>query len=129
MITTCLKPSLATAIATLVGSKGSSAPGLPVATLQKLQARVQISPMIIMVAWPLAQHSPMLGQAASSQTVCSELSRTILRVAWYSLEVGAFTRIQGGLRLTSWSGLCAFSGWRIRVFVVSSILYMWMTRP
>ena len=40
---------------------------MPVRTLQKAQARVQISPMIIMVACFLLQHSPILGQPASSQ--------------------------------------------------------------
>ena len=47
------------------------------ATLQKAQARVQISPMIMKVACFLSQHSPMLGQRASSQTVASLCSRTI----------------------------------------------------
>ncbi len=42
---------------------------MPVRTLQKAQARVQVSPMIIMVAWRWLQHSPMFGQAASSHTV------------------------------------------------------------
>ena len=40
--TTWPRPSLPTASAMLAGSCGSSAPGLPVATLQKAQARVQI---------------------------------------------------------------------------------------
>ena len=48
---------------------GRAAVGLPVATLQKAQARVQISPMIMKVACFFSQHSPMLGQPASSQTV------------------------------------------------------------
>ena len=51
------------------------------ATLQKAQARVQISPMIIMVAWRLDQHSPILGQPASSHTVTSPCSRMILWVS------------------------------------------------
>ena len=55
----------------------SSAAGSPVFTLQKAQARVQVSPMIIMVAWRFSQHSPMLGQPASSQTVCSPFARTM----------------------------------------------------
>ena len=45
--TTCASPSFATDCATFSGSNGSSAPGLPVLTLQ---ARVQVSPRIIMVA-------------------------------------------------------------------------------
>ena len=55
---------------------------MPVATLQKAQARVQVSPMIIMVAWRCDQHSPMFGQAASSQTVTRPLSRIRARVSW-----------------------------------------------
>ena len=103
-----------TAAATLPGSSASSGPGNPVFTLQKAQARVQVSPMIIMVACALVQHSPILGQAASSQTVWSLCSRTTSRVAAYSRETGALTRIQSGLRRISWSGRCAFSGWRGR---------------
>ena len=49
--------------------------------LQKVQARVQTSPMIIMVAWPWDQHSPTFGQPASSQTVVSLCSRMVLRVS------------------------------------------------
>jgi hypothetical protein len=79
--TTCFKPSSATAWATRPGSKASSACGLPVATLQKVQPRVQISPMIIMVAWPWDQHSPTFGQPASSQTVTSFFSRRMSRVS------------------------------------------------
>ena len=75
------RPSLATASPTLCGSSASSGPGSPVRTLQKAQARVQVSPMIIMVAWRLVQHSPMLGQPASSHTVCRPCSRTMARVS------------------------------------------------
>ena len=50
-------------------------------TLQKAQARVQVSPMIMKVACFFSQHSPMLGQPASSHTVCRLFSRTI---AWVS---------------------------------------------
>jgi NAD(P)-dependent dehydrogenase (short-subunit alcohol dehydrogenase family) len=81
VITTCARPILATASPTRSGSVASSGSGLPVATLQKAQARVQTSPMIIMVAWLLSQHSPMFGQAASSQTVTRPCSRTTARVA------------------------------------------------
>jgi hypothetical protein len=63
----------------LVRVKGA---GMPVATLQKEQARVQVSPMIIMVAWRCDQHSPMFGQAASSHTVTRRLSRISARVSW-----------------------------------------------
>ena len=54
---------------------------MPVFTLQKAQARVQVSPMIMKVACFFDQHSPMLGQPASSQTVTSLLSRTIFWVS------------------------------------------------
>ena len=47
----------------------STARGMPVFTLQKAQARVQVSPRIITVACFFDQHSPMFGQAASSHTV------------------------------------------------------------
>ena len=79
-MTTCFSPSFSTATATLPGSNTSSASGLPVAILQNVQPRVQISPMIIIVAWPCDQHSPTLGQPASSQTVTNSLSRRIFRV-------------------------------------------------
>jgi hypothetical protein len=100
------------AAATLPGSAGSSGNGKPVLTLQKAQARVQVSPMIIMVAWRWVQHSPIFGQAASSQTVCNACSRTMDLVSAYSRLTGAFTRIHSGLRSTIVSGRCAFSGWR-----------------
>jgi hypothetical protein len=57
--------------ATRSGSSGSTCCGLPVLTLQKPQRRVQVSPRIMNVAVPRSQHSPMFGQAASWQTVCS----------------------------------------------------------
>jgi hypothetical protein len=82
VMTTWRRPSLATASATRRGSSSSRALGMPVMTLQKAQARVQVSPMIIMVAWRWDQHSPMLGQAASSQTVTSLFSRIRARVSW-----------------------------------------------
>ena len=51
------------------------------ATLQKAQARVHTSPMIIIVAWDWVQHSPMFGQAASSHTVTRPWAFTMARVA------------------------------------------------
>ena len=74
--TTCFSPSLATAarhVGRLEGIERARAGRSP--RCRRLQARVQVSPMIIMVACFLAQHSPMLGQAASSQTVCRPCSR------------------------------------------------------
>ena len=47
----------------------------PVFTLQKAQARVQVSPMIIMVACFFSQHSPIFGQPASSHTVMQAVLR------------------------------------------------------
>ena len=75
------RPSLNVASATWSGSEASSAPGIPVLTLQKAQARVQVSPMIMKVACFLSQHSPILGQPASSHTVTRPFSLTILRVS------------------------------------------------
>src|SRR5690242_16289144 len=60
---------LATLRATRAGSSGSFHVGLPVLTLQKPHLRVHVSPRIMNVAVPRVQHSPMLGQAASWQTV------------------------------------------------------------
>ncbi len=62
VITTCRRPSRATASATRLGSSVSSGSGIPVLTLQNAQARVQISPMIIMVACRCDQHSPILAR-------------------------------------------------------------------
>ena len=44
------RPSCAHGLATFAGSPESSPSGRPVVTLQKPHARVQVSPMIIMVA-------------------------------------------------------------------------------
>ena len=113
VMTTCASPSSATAAATLVGSALSNGPGSPVATLQKAQARVQVSPMIIMVAWLCAQHSPMLGQAASSHTVTSPCARSTRRVSpSRPPAAGTRTRIQSGFLRIGVSGLPAFSGCR-----------------
>jgi hypothetical protein len=69
--------------------------------------------MIMNVACFFSQHSPMLGQPASSHTVTRLWSRTSLRVSWYFRETGALTRSQSGFfRCTGLSGLCAFSGCR-----------------
>ncbi len=66
--------------------------------------------MIIRVACFWLQHSPMFGQAASSQTVTSPLERTISLVALYWPDPGALTRSQSGLRSTAVSGRFCFSG-------------------
>ena len=86
------------ASATRSGSLGSSGAGRPVATLQKAQARVQTSPMIMKVACFCSQHSPMLGQAASWQTVERPLPSSSALVSRQSAEPGALTLIHAGLR-------------------------------
>ena len=69
-VTTQWRSSIcSTAFATRSGSARSSRSGTPDFTLQKPQRRVQTSPRIMKVAVPRSQHSPMLGQFASSQTV------------------------------------------------------------
>ena len=110
VITTCCKPRRATASPTLSGSCGSSWSGLPVATLQKAQARVQIEPKIIIVACFCDQHSPILGQAASSQTVTKSSSRINFLVSVKAPACGAFTRSQSGRRGCGRSSLRRFSG-------------------
>jgi hypothetical protein len=80
--------------------------------LQNVQARVHTAPSIITVACLSFQHSPMLGQPASSHTVLSFHSRISRRVAWYSGDPGALTRIHGGFRGLGLSGRAAFSGCR-----------------
>src|SRR6185295_11224139 len=57
-----------------------------------------MSPMIMNVAVPLPKHSPMFGQEASSQTVCSRCSRRMRLISKKRGDDGARTRIHGGLR-------------------------------
>src|SRR3546814_6265372 len=78
--TICSSPSSAAATATCSGSSGSTGRGMPVLTLQKAQARVQVSPRIITVACFLVQHSPILGQARSEEHT-SEL-QSLVRIAY-----------------------------------------------
>ena len=70
VMTTCLSPIRTRLCATRRGSSLSKRGGRPVFTLQNPHARVQVSPRIMIVATPRAQHSPMFGHRASSQTVC-----------------------------------------------------------
>ena len=95
--TICVSPSSLAAAATRAGSCGSSGRGRPVRTLQKAQARVHVSPMIMNVAWRLLQHSPMLGQPASSHTVVRPWLRTMRTVSACAADPGARTRIHDGL--------------------------------
>src|ERR1700751_5009237 len=69
VITQCFTPISFTELATRLGSSQSAGFGLPVATAQKPQERVQMLPRIINVAVPAPQHSPMLGQLPLSQIV------------------------------------------------------------
>ena len=80
MTTAWRSPICFTWLATRSGSSGSFQVGMPVFTLQKPQRRVQVSPRIMKVAVPRSQHSPTLGQLASSQTVC-RLSEPIVALS------------------------------------------------
>ena len=99
VITQCFTCISLTELATRFGSSVSTASGLPVATAQKEQERVQMLPNIIKVAVPAPQHSPILGQLPLSQIVCSLWSSTKLRTWAYSFPVGSFTLNQSGLRV------------------------------
>jgi hypothetical protein len=77
--------------------------------------------MIMKVACFFDQHSPMLGQLASSQTVTSFFSRTSLWVSANTGEPGAFTRIHSGFLSKGVSGRFTFSGCRGLTFVVVSM--------
>jgi len=80
-MTTYFNFSAAMVRARLSGSSASSGSGRPCATSQKVQRRVQRSPMIMKVAVPLPKHSPMFGQLASSHTVCSRCSRRMFLIS------------------------------------------------
>src|SRR5215469_5220640 len=96
--TTYLRPMALMVLARFSGSSASRGTGRPWPTSQKVQRRVQTSPMIMKVAVPLPKHSPMLGQEASSQTVCSRFSRRIFFRRATSGVAQDCTRIQEGLR-------------------------------
>src|SRR3984957_13626184 len=89
---------VATDSATRLGSSVSSGPGLPVAIWQKSQRRVHWSPPIRNVASRSSQHSKMLGQPASSHTVCRPSRRTSCLSSVYSGPVRSLVLIHGGLR-------------------------------
>src|SRR5690625_2822727 len=75
--TTCFSCIFASASAILFDSSQSRpCVGRPVFNEQNEQERVQTSPRIIKVAVPARQHSPILGNLASEQTV----SRVCLRM-------------------------------------------------
>ena len=84
------------ASATRCGSSQSTGNGLPVATAQKPQLRVQIFPNIINVAVPSPQHSPMFGQLPLSQMVCNLWVSTKFLTCLKSSPMGSFTLSQSG---------------------------------
>ena len=99
-------PSSARAV--FSGSRGSvRPPGSPVFTAQKRQPRVHVSPRIMMVAVPWPQHSKMLGQRASSQTVLRSRLRISSR-SWLNCAccspAGSRTRNQSGFRAGKFIG-------------------------
>ncbi len=69
-------PMARTDSATRRGSSRSSGSGFPVSIWQKSHRRVHCDPPIKKVASRSVQHSKMLGQLASWQTVCRSLSST-----------------------------------------------------
>src|SRR5689334_2289024 len=84
VMTACFTFIRLMASATRCGSSQSTSKGLPVATLQKPQLRVQILPSIMNVAVPSPQHSPIFGQLPLSQMVCSLWVSTRLLTWRYS---------------------------------------------
>src|SRR5690606_23518237 len=109
VITQCFTYNNFTEVATRFSSSQSTANGLPVATAQKEQERVQIFPKNIKVAVPAPQHSPIFGQLPLSQMVCSLCSSTKLLTWRYSLPTGSLTRNQSGLRCVSVAGITGSS--------------------
>src|SRR5579863_7578588 len=87
------------ASATLCGSSQSTGRGLPVATAQNPQLRVQMFPRIIKVAVPAPQHSPIFGQLPLSQIVWSLYWSTRLRTCLKFSPIGSLTRSQFGFLL------------------------------
>ena len=96
VITTCNNFKSLMLCAIFLGSRRSKDFGIPVLTLQKAQALVQVSPIIINVACFLLQHSLIFGQEASSQTVIRLFFFKIFLVSIYPWEWVAFTLIHAG---------------------------------
>ena len=78
------------------GSVWSGGSGLPAATEQNLQFRVQMLPNIKTVAVPLAQHSPRLGQFALLHIVCRPRELRTFSVCRKAPPTGKGLRSQGG---------------------------------
>ena len=74
---------------------------------QKSHRRVQVSPPMRKVASRSSQHSKMLGQPASWQTVCRPWPFTIEWIWVYSGPIRAVVRIHSGLRSIGVSALRA----------------------
>ena len=88
--------------------RGPAGPGLPVSIWQKSQRRVHWSPPMRKVASRSSQHSKMLGQPASWQTVCrpSRLTRP-LQLGVLPGPSARVVRIHAGLRSIGVSALRA----------------------
>src|SRR5260370_25125096 len=104
VITQCFTCINFTELARGLGSSTSTASGLPVATAQNEQDRVQMLPNIIKVAVPAPQRSPILGQLPLSQMVCSLCVSTKPRTCAYSFPTGSLTLSQSGLRWVWFTG-------------------------
>ena len=104
VMTTYFNFMAATDSARCLGSSLSSSLGRPCPTSQKGQRRVQMSPIIMKVAVPWLKHSPMLGQEASSHTVCIFWLRRISLISKNFWLLGTLARIQLGFFSFSSSG-------------------------
>src|SRR5574343_307850 len=117
VITTYCSLSMETELASSAGSSGLGGSGWPWPTSQNGQRRVQISPRIMKGAVPRPKHSPMFGQAASSQTVCSFFSRSMALISpKRPALLPALTRIHSGLRSGSFTGTLVSGERNIQVF-------------
>src|SRR5665648_198959 len=90
------RPMVRTDSATRRGSSASKAAGLPVSIWQKSHRRVHRSPPIRNVASRSSQHSKMLGQPASSHTVCRPPPCTSCLSSVYAGPIVARVRIHSG---------------------------------
>ena len=91
------RPSVSTVSATCCGSSGSTGRGLPCATEQNLQLRVQMSPKTMNVAVRCFQQSPRFGHFALSQTVCNFARCNNERISTCSLPPMNGARSHDGL--------------------------------
>ena len=102
VMTTYFSSMAAIVRAICAGSLASGGRGLPWPTSQNGQRRVHRSPRIMKVAVPWLKHSPMLGQAASSHTVCRPCSRRMCLISPNFAPDDTLLRIHAGLRSGSW---------------------------